>query len=369
MIRVFEPDIGLRDKFSVLKALNSNQISGTSDYIKDFENLVKEKFNREYAVAVSNGSVALDLALLNIEISNGDEVILPSFTIISCLSAVIRSGAKPVFCDVDKLSWNMTLEDIKPLVSKKTKAIIMVHTYGLTAEIAPIMEYCSKKNIVIIEDAAESHGQMYDKKYCGSFGKISTFSFYANKHITTGEGGMVLTDDKKVYKNLLQMRNLDFTSEKRYYHNNLFWNYRLGSLQAALGISQLNKLEKTIQNKIIQGGYYIKLLSQYQDKFTLPLVKHKNVINNFWVFGLVLNNGDIRDKLIKKLYNKDIETRPFFFPLHLQPVLNQNNRKVLKVTENIARNGLYIPIGKHIDRKKQRHIVDNLVSSTQELLN
>jgi perosamine synthetase len=369
MIRVFEPDITFRDKFSILKTLNKKQISGSGDSVYVFENLIKEKIGRKYAVAVSNGSVALELSLLNIELEPGDEVILPSFTIISCLSAVVRSGAKPVFCDVDKKSWNMRLEDVQPLITNKTKAIIIVHTYGLTAEIDTILAYCEEKNIIVIEDAAESHGQVFNKKFCGSFGKISTFSFYANKHLTTGEGGMLLTDDEKIYKNLLQMRNLDFLKDRRFYHNNFYWNYRLSSIQAALGISQLENLNKTISNKIKQGEYYLELLSEHKNLFHLPLREDKEVKNHFWVFGVLLKQEGLREKLMNKMSSNKIETRPFFFPLHLQPALKKSIVQTLPVTENLGLNGLYIPLGSHLSRKKQRYIVDKLVSSTIELLN
>ena len=370
MIRVFEPRITVIDKLNVLKSLNKNLISGTSPEVEKFETLYAKKFNMKFAVAVSSGSAALDLALQNVNLKNGDEVILPSFTIVSCLSAVLRAGGKPVFCDVDKDSWNMRLEDVEKVVTPKTKAVLMVHTYGLTAEAEEIANYCSKKKIMVIEDAAEAHGQKYSKKYCGAFGTISTFSFYANKHITTGEGGMLLTNDESIYQKLTKMRNLDFNNEKRFIHNNMYWNYRMSSMQASLGISQIRNLDKIIKLKIAQGNTYLDLLQDYQDYFQLPLSRVNQIQNHFWVFGIVLKKENARDNLIRSLSNEGIETRPFFWPLHLQPFLPvSKNTTNLRTSERIGKNGLYLPMGQHLNKKIQTDIVKTLLKESKTLRN
>ena len=196
MIPVFSPYISFSDYLNVLSALRKTYISGTSPIVREFEDKLAKKFNRKYAIALSNGSNALDVALQSLNLNKDDEVAIPSFTIISCLSAVIRTGAKPVFYDVNEKSWNANLEDIEKCITKKTRAIIMVHTFGLVSDAQKIRDYCKSKNLYLIEDSAEAHGQSINKQPCGSFGDISTFSFYANKHITTGEGGAVLTDSK-----------------------------------------------------------------------------------------------------------------------------------------------------------------------------
>ena len=249
MINVFSPKITIQDFWSVNKALVKSQISGTSPIVKDFEKAFAKFNSRKYAVAVSNGSVALDLAFKSLDLKKNDEVILPALTIISCLSAVLRSGAKPVFCEVNQDSWNMTLENVEEVVTDSTKVILVVHTYGLPSEIKKIKEYADKKNILIIEDSAEAHGLTNDDILCGQLGDISTFSFYANKHVTTGEGGMLLTDSEEIYLELQQMRNLDFKNSSRFKHQNLYWNYRMSGLQAALGLSQLSNLDKNIKKK------------------------------------------------------------------------------------------------------------------------
>ena len=359
MIKVFEPNLSLRDKLSVLKTMQNSFISGTSPIIKEFEEALAEQFGKKYCTVLSNGSVALDVALKLYNFEEGDEVILPSFTIISCLSAILRTKAKPVFCDIDEISWNMTVENVKKVVTKNTKAIILVHLYGLVGEVDEIVNFCNQNNIYIIEDAAEAHGQIAGNKKCGSIGDISTFSFYANKHITTGEGGAILTDSSTKYLEIKKMINLDFDDNKRFVHENLYWNYRLSGLQAALGISQIKNLKKTINGKIKQGNYYNELLKDLNDNIQLPLSLYNNTQNHYWVYGIVLKNHRLKIEFIEFLKINNIETRPFFYPLHLQPALHskfKNTTTDLTVSESLYKSGLYIPIGSHINKKNQKYI-------------
>jgi perosamine synthetase len=359
MIKVFEPNLSIHDKFSVFKTMQKSFISGTSPVINEFEEALAEQFDRKYCTVLSNGSVALDLALKLFDFKKGDEVIVPSFTIISCLSAILRTKATPVFCDVDETSWNMTLEKVKKVATKNTKAIILVHLYGLTGEVDEIVNFCRENDIYIIEDAAESHGQIVGNKKCGSIGDVSTFSFYANKHITTGEGGAILTDSLNDYLELKKMINLDFDENKRFIHQNLYWNYRLSGLQAALGISQIKSLNKKINGKVKQGKYYYELLKDLNEHIQLPLNVYHNIQNHYWVYGIVLKNHKLKDEIIEFLKINNIETRPFFYPLHLQPALHakfKNSANELKVSENLYKSGFYIPIGSHINKNIQKYI-------------
>ena len=340
-----------------------NEISGASPVVSKFEEEIAKKFDRKYAISVSNGSTALDVALKTLDIKKGDEIIVPSFTIISCLSAIIRTGGTPVFCDVDENTWNMTLDLIKEKVTKNTKAILMVHLYGLAAEAVKIEKFCLQNNIALIEDAAEAHGQMVSNKKCGSFGLISTFSFYANKHITTGEGGAVLTDDEEVYKKIKRMINLDFDNSKRFQHDHLYWNYRMGGLQASLGLSQIKNLDKTINRKRLQGNYYNKLFNEVES-FKIPLDSNEGIKNHYWVYGILLKKEGIRDDVMNYLENIGIQTRPFFWPLHLQPALPEEysvKETNLKNSEFLGRNGFYIPIGNHLTKSKQKFISEKLI--------
>lgn len=367
MIRVFEPQVTTKDKISVLKNLFQKNISGTSPVVKDFEEMTASKFNRKYSVSVSNGSVALDIALQTLDLKEGDEVILPSHTIISCLAAVIRTKGIPIFCDVDEKTWNMTLDEVKKHVTKNTKAILMVHIFGLPSEAVQIEKFCKENGIYLIEDAAEAHGQQQMNKLCGSFGDISTLSFYANKHVTTGEGGLVLTDSSETHKKLLQMRNLDFTNE-RFKHENFYWNYRLSGLQASLGISQLKNLDNVIKKKRIQGNIYQELLLEYNDIIQSPLDSFSDSDNHYWVFGILLKKKNIRNELIEKMYNDEIETRPFFWPLHLQNALPDNlkmRKGSLPVSENLGDNGLYLPLGNHINKNIQKKIISKLIKNIE----
>jgi len=371
MIRVFEPWISFSNIVEVNKALFKNQISGSSIYVKKFEDEFKKFIGMEHSVAVSNGSDALDLSFQALNLTKDDEVILPSFSIISCLSSIIRSGAKPVFADVSIETSNITLDEIKRVRTKNTKAVLVVHTYGLPADIDQIKDYCTENSLTLIEDTAEAHGMMFEGKYCGSFGDISTFSFYANKHITSGEGGMIMTNSKKIFQTLQQMRNLDFNNERRFVHNKFYWNSRLSGLQAALAYSQIKNISKVIYKKQQQAAIYDSLLSQIKE-ISIPIKSYRGTENNYWVYGIVLKTPNLRDKLIEHLYNNGVESRPFFWPLHLQPAyLNSNNAENIELinSEYLGKNGLYLPMGAHINKKIQKKIVNILEKNIEELIN
>jgi len=372
MIQVFKPWITFKNSFDVYKAALKKEISGSSIYVEKFETEFSKQHNNMYSVAVANGSVALDLVLNSLDLNEDDEIIMPSLTIISCLASISRTPAKPIFCDVDFDSWNMTLDNVKEKVTKNTKVIIAVHTYGLPCDIEKISEFCTKNSIILIEDSAEAHGIFINDKICGSFGDFATFSFYANKHITTGEGGMILSKDKDYYSKFLQMRNLDFTKINRFKTNNLYWNSRLGGLQAALGYSQIkNKTyEKIILKKKKQGYFYNEMLSKYSDYFYLPLKQVNAVNNNYWVYGIVLKSPGLRDKLLELMMDDNIETRPFFWPLHQQPSYENNYEEIFHLpnSEYLGKNGFYIPLGSHMSKKKQKYVVSRLVFNIEKLL-
>ena len=369
MIRVFEPWTSPSDVLEVNKALIKKQISGSSTYIGKLEEKFTQFIGMKYGIAVSNGSVALDLALQTLDLDENDEIILPAFSIISCLSSIIRTGAKPVFSDVDKKTWNITLDEIKKYKSSRTKGVLVVHTYGLPAEIDEISKYCKENDLFLIEDAAEAHGIKIGNKYCGSYGDLSTFSFYANKHITSGEGGMILTNNKDFYKKIIQMRNLDFKASNRFVHDNFYWNYRISGLQAALAFSQIDNVEKIIKKKQQQARVYNELFKNNAEIIT-PEKSFREIKNNYWVYGIVLKEDGIRDELMESLYKKNIETRPFFWPLHLQPAFREQVSEdiaPLPVSENLGKNGLYLPMGAHINKKIQTKIVKSIEDTLAEI--
>jgi perosamine synthetase len=304
---------------------------------------------RKFGIAVSNGSVALDTSVIALELGPGDEVIVPSFTIICCASAITRVGAKPVLVDCDPLTWNMEVSQIEAKITPKTKAIMVVHIYGLPVDMDPVIALAEKYNLKIIEDAAEEHGQHYKGKPIGSFGDISCFSFYPNKHITTGEGGMIATNNPQLAEKCRSLRNLCFKAEKRFVHDELGYNYRMTNIQAALGLAQLERMDEFVAKKREIGRRYTELLRGVKG-IQLPLEKGNGADNIYWVYGIVLDRETPFDaqQAMTKLGEKQIGTRPFFWPMHEQPVFKKmrlfENEKY-PVSENIARRGFYLPSG------------------------
>lgn len=348
-IPVNEPDLTGNEKKYLQECVDSGWISSEGPFVEKLEIGMAELCNRKHAFAVCNGSAALELAVKAIGVVKGDEVIMPTFTIISCALAVIRSGATPVYVDADPKTWNMVVEDIEAKITERTKAIMAVHIYGLTVDMDPLLSIAKKYQLKVIEDAAEVIGQTYDGKPCGTFGDISTFSFYPNKHITTGEGGMVLVNDDELATRCDSLRNLSFGKSDRFIHKEQGWNFRISNLQAAIGVAQLERLDQFILKKREIGLRYGKLLSDCPN-IQLPLIRAQKVENIFWVFGIVLNNDRIKDakQIMKKLCEKNIGTRPFFYPMHLQPALNEMRKDPnlsFSISENLAARGFYLPSG------------------------
>ncbi|HCY35689.1 MAG: aminotransferase DegT [Candidatus Margulisiibacteriota bacterium] len=348
-IPVNDPLLDGNEKKYLNECIETGWISSEGPFVSQFEEKFAARIGRKYGVAVCNGSAALDVAVAALEIGSGDEVILPTFTIISCAAAIVRAGATPVLVDSDLVTWNMDVTQIEAKITSRTKAIMVVHIYGLPVDIDPVLAIADKYNLKIIEDAAQMHGQTYKGKPCGSFGDISTFSFYPNKHITTGEGGMVLADDPRLVARCRSLRNLCFQAKKRFVHEELGWNYRMSNLQAALGLAQLERLEQFIENKRLMGNRYTSMLGSITG-LQLPVTHTDYADNIYWVYGVVIS-PDIdmdADQAIKVLAEKNIGARPFFFPMHEQPVFRKRKLFVNEkypVAESLARKGFYIPSG------------------------
>jgi perosamine synthetase len=348
-IPVNEPLLNGNEKKYLLECIETGWISSEGPFVKQFEELFAARVGRKYAIAVSNGSVALDTAVVALGIGQGDEVILSTFTIISCAAAIVRAGAVPVVVDCDSHTWNMDVNLIEAKITPRTKAIMVVHIYGLPVNMEPVLALADKYGLKIIEDAAEMHGQTYKGQACGSFGAISTFSFYPNKHITTGEGGMLLTDDPKLAERCRSLRNLCFQSQKRFVHEELGWNFRMTNLQAALGVAQLERLDEFVALKRHIGQRYTELLLDIPS-LQLPIPQTDYAENIYWVYGLILNNDVSFDAeaAMRRLAKYKIGTRPFFWCMHEQPVLRKMglfDEVSCPVGERIARRGFYIPSG------------------------
>lgn len=348
-IPVNQPLLNGNEKKYLLDCIKTGWISSEGPFISEFENKFAKKVGRKYGIAVCNGSAALEIAVAALNIGKGDEVIIPAFTIISCAAAVVRAGAKPVLVDSDPFTWNMDVAQIKAKITPKTKAIVVVHIYGLPTDMDPVLSLAKKYKLKIIEDAAEAHGLTYKGRPCGSFGDISIFSFYPNKLVTTGEGGMVLTNDKKLADRCRSLRNLCFMPERRFIHEELGWNMRMTNMQAALGLAQLERYGEFIIKKREMGKTYTKLLKNV-DGIQLPQITTSYAENIYWVYGLVLDEKISfgGDEAMRRLAEKGVGTRPFFWPMHEQPVFRKMGLfkgERYPVTERLARRGFYIPSG------------------------
>jgi len=361
---VSKPFITKKDIFAVNKTLKSGWISSSGTETKKFESEFSKFVDRKYSITVANGTAALEIAVKALGIKKDDEVLIPNFTIISNALAVIRQQAKPVLIDCDLENWNVKIEDIEKKITKKTKAIIVTHIYSFPNDMDKILKICKKHNILIIEDAAEVLGLSYKNKKCGSFGDLSTFSFYANKQVTTGEGGMISVNSEKLYKKCNSLKNLCFGKINRFNHDDLGWNYRLTNIQAALGLSQLKNIKNTIRKKMEIGNYYYEKLKFNNNIQILPPFNSfsKNI---YWVVGILIKNKKMTAlNLSKKLLKFGIETRPFFWPMHQQSIF-----KKLKLFKNqnypnstyLSKYGLYVP-SYFLLKKKEIHKISNIIN-------
>jgi perosamine synthetase len=355
-IPVNEPLLNGNEKKYLNECIDTGWISSEGPFIKQFEQEIARYVGRKYAIAVTNGTAALEMAVVALGLKEGDEVIIPNFTIISCAQALVKVGAKPVLVDCELDTFNMKIEDVESKITKKTKAIMVVHIYGLPVDMDPVLEMALKYNLKIIEDAAEMHGQTYKGKKCGSFGNISIFSFYPNKHITTGEGGMALTDDPVLAERCESLRNLCFVLGKRFVHEELGWNLRMTNLQAALGVAQFERIDEFITKKRWIGQMYQELLSDIQ-VINLPVPKKEYADNIYWVFPIVLKDAYYQnaEQVMKGLGVHNIGTRPFFYPMHKQPVFNKKGfflDENLPNSEKLYERGFYIPSGMAITKEQ-----------------
>lgn len=352
-IPVFDSFYNGNEEKYLTDVIRSGKISSMGDFVYRFEDSFSQFLGSKHCVSVANGTVALEAAYYSIGLKENDEIIMPSFTIISCAIGAIRLGAIPIFVDVDDITWCIDVNKIENKITKKTKAILAVHMYGHPCDMDAIMKIATKYNIVVIEDASQVHGATYKNKKCGNIGHISTFSFYANKIISTGEGGMVATSNDEYAKRCMSYRNLCFIPEKRFYHLELGNNYRMGALQAAVGLAQLEKVEENINIKIKNGILYSKYLNEISDIQLQTELSYGKLV--YWMYCVVLSDKyHLNNELIAKkmLTEFNIETRPFFIGLHLQPIIikylsskSRTINDIFPVTEKISQFGFYLPSG------------------------
>ncbi len=362
MIPVNQPAIAKNALKYVSDCIKTGWVSSAGSYINRFEEAFAKFIGVKYAVTTTNGTTALHLALAALGIGPADEVILPDHTMFACADAICYTGAKPVAIDAQRDTWNIDTAKIEAKITKHTKAIMPVHLYGHPADMDPIMRLAKKYDLYVVEDAAEAHGALYKGKTVGSFGTINAFSLYANKIVTSGEGGMVVTNDKKLAERARTLHDLAHSPKRRFLHEEIGFNYRLTNMQAALGLAQLEEVNKFIKKKLWMADLYNKLLADVQG-LSLPPQKPwaRNV---YWMYAILVEDGFgiNRNRLQQQLKERSIDTRTFFIPLHKQPALIKlgyydGNEREFPVSDEISRRGLYLPSGLAITETQIRGVV------------
>jgi perosamine synthetase len=344
-VPVSRPHIWGDEKLNLCRAVDSGWISSRGPFLDEFEDRFAEKIGTRCAVAASSGTAAIHLALSVLDLSKNDEVIVPDFTMISPVLAVLACGAVPVPVDADE-TWNMDVEGVERAITDRTRAIIVVHTYGHPAKIDRIMEIAQRNNLRVVEDAAEALGARVSGQLVGSFGDLAIFSFYANKVLTTGEGGMVVTNDLALCERVRSKRNLCFgaAEETRFIHDDIGFNYRMTNLQAAVGLAQLQRLDEAVAAKIAIAREYTARLRDFPG-ITIPPNSDWGP-NVYWVYGILIEDefGLDRKTVQAELKRDGIETRRFFHPLHRQPIMSTLDiREGFPKSLRLSESGMYLP--------------------------
>lgn len=354
-IPVAEPEIGEEELENVIEAVKSGWVSSKGPFIEEFEKSFSSYVNVEHGVATSNGTTALHLALVALGIGKSDRVLVPSLTFISVANAVRYTGADPIFVDSNSEYWCIDPSTIEEKIDSQTKAVIVVHLYGHPCDMEKIMRIAKDHGLHVVEDCAEAHGAEYKGRKVGSFGTISCFSFYGNKIITTGEGGMCLTNNEELADKMRMLRDHGMSPNKRYWHNIIGFNYRMTNLQAALGVAQLKKIDLLIRKKRQIAITYKKLLQDLSDVTTAPeMAWAKNV---YWLYSALVEKTK-RDEIIEGLDRQGIETRPFFRPVHILPAHKRN--LTLPVAEELSAKGLNLPSGPRISENQIEEVTKSL---------
>ena len=360
MIPIAEPSLGEEELRNVVEAVKSSWISSKGKFIEEFEQKFANYCGRKYGVATANGTVALHLALEALGIKKGDEVIVPDLTFVAVANTVAYCNAKPVFVDAHPEYWCVDPEKIEERITKKTKAIIPAHLYGHPCDMDAIIDISDDNDLFVVEDAAEAHGAEYKGKKAGSFGNISCFSFYGNKIITTGEGGLCLTDNEEYAEKLGILRDHGMNPNKKYWHDVIGFNYRMTNLQAAVGVAQLKKLDEFVDKKREIARWYSEGLKALEEKKLITLHPEMPWAKCvYWMYSILVEDkcGMSRDDLVKKLEGNGVETRPFFYPMHVMPPYKNEERFL--VAEELARKGINLPSGSKLSEEGIKKIVRN----------
>ena len=368
MIAVNEPIIAKNAIEYVTDCLKTGWVSSAGKYISLFEEKFAQFLGVKYATTTTSGTTALQLAFLSLGIGVGDEVILPTLTMIACPYSIIYTGAKPVVVDSENDTGNIDVDLIEAKITKRTKAIMVVHLYGHPVDMDKVIRVAKKHNLYVVEDAAEAHGATYKGQKVGSLGDVGCFSFYGNKIVTTGEGGMVVTNNKDIIDRGKQLKDLAHSPSRRFLHEEIGYNFRMTNMQAALGLAQLEKIDKFLETKKEMAYLYNKSLSGIKG-LTLPVEKEyaKNV---YWMYSIMVEKefGLTRDELMLRLKEKGVDTRSYFIPVHKQPALTKRGlfvNEVYPVAEELSEKGLYLPSGLAITNKQ----IEEVCTKVKDILN
>lgn len=359
MIHVSEPDLSGNELNYVKDCVQSGWISSIGKYVTRFEENFSSYIGCKYGIAVHNGTIALHLALASLNIGIGDEVIVPTLSFAATANAVLYTGAVPVLVDVENNTWNIDSNLVEQAISERTKAIIPVHLYGLPCDMDKILDIARQYNLYVIEDAAEAHGAEYKNTKVGSFGDVGCFSFFGNKILTTGEGGMCLVNNKNLANRMAKLRDHGMSKVNKYWHDEIGFNYRMTNLQAAVGCAQLERIEEFINKKKEIASWYTELLHDLES-IELPF-EAQYAKSSFWLFSILLKNIyhiNLKDKLLLKLKDVGIETRPLFYPLHKMPPYKQDGK--FDNAEYISRCGFSLPSGVTLIYQDVEYICYNL---------
>lgn len=366
-IPVHRPMLVGNEEQYLIECIRSGWISSEGPFVSRFEKAFASTVNRDSAVAVSSGTAGLEVAIASLGIEPGDEVIVPTLTIISCAIAIVRSGGVPVFVDCDPLTWNMRVEDVRARITEKTKAIMVVHLYGLPADIEPILDLAKDRGLSVLEDASQAHGQTYKGQPCGSFGDISVFSLYANKQITAGEGGIIATNNSTLDANCRSLRSLSHSSERRFLHSRMGWSCRMSSLQAAVALAGLESMDKVVARQQSFGKTFTEAFADIP-WMQLPVAQTDYADNKYWTYGVVVREGfGITAKsAVKQLEAQAIGTRPFFYPLHMQPLLQKLKRpegECCNIAESLVHSTFCLPSGPGLEDYE----VDRIIGAVKSI--
>ena len=338
MIPIYQPDLSGNEKKYLMECVDSTWISSKGKFIDQFEEKFMTFTKASFATSVHNGTVAIHLALEALGVTAGDEVIVPTLTYIASVNPIVQVGAVPVFVDSLESTWQVDPEDIKKKITPKTKAIMVVHLYGQASDMDAIMQIARDYNLLVIEDCAEAFGTLYKGQHVGTFGDVGAFSFFGNKTITCGEGGMVTAREKTVYEKMKHLKNQGVSATKQYWHDVVAFNYRMTNMQAAIGLAQIERAETFIARKKDIAELYKKYLSD------VPVIVHQEqpeTVHSYWMVSILVERTDDRECLRDFLKNFEIETRPLFYPVHTMPMYKKKGS--FTVAESLGSRGINLP--------------------------